>query len=255
MEAEFVLGMQRFEALNKLAPEHLWEHRHWQEELLLRFDPPRVVWRQRVNELRNEIAVKFVESGLPRARQTPETCPEPTLDYTASTPRPERLDGFARRHALQFSAFMDINNNAADDWAKDTRRKLDEKLERQKLKAQVKATHGLPFWNELRALIRAFASALNQESGHDLLSIQRDWDNEMVVRYALDRNLLEIRFDPEAGQLSYTRKDAHDASVHGYLPEQWGVVVGDSGARFQSSVTPYSTEEIAVLMLNTLLGI
>ena len=35
MEAEFVIGVQRFETLNKLAPEHLLEHRHRQEELLL----------------------------------------------------------------------------------------------------------------------------------------------------------------------------------------------------------------------------
>jgi len=43
VEAEFVLRVQRFEALHELAPEHFLEHIDRQEELLLRVDPSRVV--------------------------------------------------------------------------------------------------------------------------------------------------------------------------------------------------------------------
>jgi hypothetical protein len=45
VEVEFVLGMQRSESFHELAPEHFFEHIHWQEELLLRVDPPRMVRR------------------------------------------------------------------------------------------------------------------------------------------------------------------------------------------------------------------
>ena len=34
VEVEFVLGVQRSEAFHELAPEHFFEHIHWQEELL-----------------------------------------------------------------------------------------------------------------------------------------------------------------------------------------------------------------------------
>jgi hypothetical protein len=43
VEGEFVLRMQRFQAIHKLAPEHFFEHIDRQEKLLLRIDPPRVV--------------------------------------------------------------------------------------------------------------------------------------------------------------------------------------------------------------------
>jgi hypothetical protein len=43
VEAEPALGMEFFEAVHKLAPEHLFENVDWQEELLLRIDPPRMV--------------------------------------------------------------------------------------------------------------------------------------------------------------------------------------------------------------------
>ena len=46
VEVEFVLGMQRSETVHELAPEHFFEHVHWQEKLLLRVDPPRVVRSQ-----------------------------------------------------------------------------------------------------------------------------------------------------------------------------------------------------------------
>src|ERR1700730_16621497 len=46
VEGEFVLRMQGFEAIHELAPEHFFEHIHWQEELLLRVDPPRVIRSQ-----------------------------------------------------------------------------------------------------------------------------------------------------------------------------------------------------------------
>ena len=40
VEAEFVLRVQRFEALHEFAPEHVLENIDRQEELLLRIDPP-----------------------------------------------------------------------------------------------------------------------------------------------------------------------------------------------------------------------
>src|SRR5216684_5888309 len=46
MEGEFVLRMQRFQAIRELAPEHFFEHIHRQEELPLRVDPPQVVRSQ-----------------------------------------------------------------------------------------------------------------------------------------------------------------------------------------------------------------
>jgi hypothetical protein len=46
MEGEFVLRMQRFQAIHELSPEHFFEYIHRQEELLLRVDPPRVVRSQ-----------------------------------------------------------------------------------------------------------------------------------------------------------------------------------------------------------------
>jgi hypothetical protein len=42
VETEFVLRMQRSETFHELASEHFFEHIYWQEELLLRVDPPRV---------------------------------------------------------------------------------------------------------------------------------------------------------------------------------------------------------------------
>ena len=39
VEAEFVLRVQRLEAIHELAPEHFFENIDWQEELLLRVDP------------------------------------------------------------------------------------------------------------------------------------------------------------------------------------------------------------------------
>ena len=46
MEGEFVLRMQRFQALHEFAPEHFFKHIDRQEELLLRVDPARVVRSQ-----------------------------------------------------------------------------------------------------------------------------------------------------------------------------------------------------------------
>src|ERR1039458_3381122 len=46
MEGDFVLRMQRFEAIHDLAPEHCFEYVNRQEEILLRVDPPRMVRRQ-----------------------------------------------------------------------------------------------------------------------------------------------------------------------------------------------------------------
>src|ERR1039458_6235063 len=46
MEGDFVLRMQRFEAIHELAPEHCFEYVNRQEEILLRVDPPRMVRRQ-----------------------------------------------------------------------------------------------------------------------------------------------------------------------------------------------------------------
>ena len=46
IEAKFVLRMQRSETFHELTPKHFFEHVHWQEELLLRVDPARVVRSQ-----------------------------------------------------------------------------------------------------------------------------------------------------------------------------------------------------------------
>jgi hypothetical protein len=46
MEGDFVLRVQRFEAIHELAPEHFFEYVNRQKEVLLRVDPPRMVWRQ-----------------------------------------------------------------------------------------------------------------------------------------------------------------------------------------------------------------
>src|SRR5580704_3097290 len=46
VEAEPALRMELFEAVHKLAPEHLFENVDWQEELLVRMDPLRMVWCQ-----------------------------------------------------------------------------------------------------------------------------------------------------------------------------------------------------------------
>ena len=46
VETEFVFRMQRSETVHELAPKHFFEHVHWQEELLLRVDPPRVARSQ-----------------------------------------------------------------------------------------------------------------------------------------------------------------------------------------------------------------
>src|ERR1039458_1319316 len=50
MEGDFVLRMQRFEAIHELAPEHFFEYVNRQEEVLLRIDPPRMVRRQTRSE-------------------------------------------------------------------------------------------------------------------------------------------------------------------------------------------------------------
>jgi hypothetical protein len=46
VEGEFVLRMQRSETFHELAPKYFFEYVHWQEELLLGVDPPRVVRSQ-----------------------------------------------------------------------------------------------------------------------------------------------------------------------------------------------------------------
>ena len=43
VEAEPALRMEFFEAIHEFAPKHLFENVDWQEELLLRIDPPRMV--------------------------------------------------------------------------------------------------------------------------------------------------------------------------------------------------------------------
>ena len=63
MEGEFVLRMQRFEAIHELSPEHFFEHLHRQEELLLRVDPPRVV-RSQTAGWNHAVNVRMMASAL-----------------------------------------------------------------------------------------------------------------------------------------------------------------------------------------------
>src|ERR1700722_15218393 len=46
VEGEFVLCIELFQAIHEFTPEDFFEHLNREEELLLRVDPPRVVWSQ-----------------------------------------------------------------------------------------------------------------------------------------------------------------------------------------------------------------
>ena len=73
MEVEFVLAMQRSEAFHKLAAEHFFEHIHWQEELLLRVDPPSMVRRQTAggNHTMNvRVMLEFLVPGVEDAEES-----------------------------------------------------------------------------------------------------------------------------------------------------------------------------------------
>jgi len=72
VEAEFVLGMQRSEAFHELAPEHFFEHIHWQEKLLPRIDPPRVVGSQTAggnNTMNMRVSLEFLIPGMEDAEK------------------------------------------------------------------------------------------------------------------------------------------------------------------------------------------
>ena len=72
MEVEFVLAMQRSEAFHKLAAEHFFEHIHWQEELLLRVDPPRVIRSQTAggnNTMNMRMSLEFLVPGVEDAEK------------------------------------------------------------------------------------------------------------------------------------------------------------------------------------------
>src|ERR1039458_5796482 len=76
MEGDFVLRMQRFEAIHELAPEHCFEYVDRQEEILLRVDPPRMVRRQsagRDNTMNMRMMLEFLVPGV-------EDAEEPDLD-------------------------------------------------------------------------------------------------------------------------------------------------------------------------------
>jgi hypothetical protein len=66
VEAEPALRMEFFEAVHELAPKHFFENVDWQEELLLRIDPPRMV--------RSETARRDYTMNV-RVRQQPLTVP------------------------------------------------------------------------------------------------------------------------------------------------------------------------------------
>ncbi len=73
MEAEPALGMEFFEAVHKLAPEHLFENVDWQEELLLRIDPPRMVQCQTAggNDTMNvRMMLEFLVPGVQDAEES-----------------------------------------------------------------------------------------------------------------------------------------------------------------------------------------
>ncbi len=73
MEAEPALRMEFFEAVYEFAPKHFFENVDWQEELLLRIDPPRVVRRQTAcgNDTVNvRMMLEFLVSGVKDAEES-----------------------------------------------------------------------------------------------------------------------------------------------------------------------------------------
>jgi hypothetical protein len=72
VEDEFVLRMQRFEAIHELAPKHFFEHIDWQEELLLRVDPARVVRSQTAggnHTMNMRMMLEFLVPGVEDAEE------------------------------------------------------------------------------------------------------------------------------------------------------------------------------------------
>src|SRR5437867_3538831 len=73
VEAEFVLCMQRFQAVHELAPEYFFENTNRQEETLLRVDPPGVVrsqaagWNHTVDV---RMMLEFLVPGVQNAEET-----------------------------------------------------------------------------------------------------------------------------------------------------------------------------------------
>ena len=66
VEVEFVLRMQSSGAFYELAPKYFFEHVYWQEELLLRVDPPRVVRSQTAggnHTMNMRMSLKFLVPG------------------------------------------------------------------------------------------------------------------------------------------------------------------------------------------------
>jgi hypothetical protein len=71
MEGDFVLCMQRFEAIHELAPEHFFEYLNGQKEVLLRVDPPRMVRRQTAGG-NNTMNVRMMEFLVPGVKDAEE---------------------------------------------------------------------------------------------------------------------------------------------------------------------------------------
>lgn len=73
VEAEFMLGMQCFQAINELSPEHFFENIDRQEELLLRVDPPGVVRRQAAGGNHTMNVRMMLEFLVPGVKDTEES--------------------------------------------------------------------------------------------------------------------------------------------------------------------------------------
>jgi len=73
METEFVLRMQFPQAIHELAPEHFSENIDWQEESLLRVDPPRMVRSQTAgwnNTVNVRMMLEFLVPGVEDAEES-----------------------------------------------------------------------------------------------------------------------------------------------------------------------------------------
>jgi hypothetical protein len=149
------------------------------------------------------------------------------------------------------------NRRGMSDWADDAIRKLQQKRDDQRLKAEtfleqqkIKRANGIPLWDEVRARIRARISELKEKSGgSSIVTIQSDQPGEMLVRSEVGGGqLLHARFKEDTGQLTWwcANKDK----------DGWEVAVTEGGGScFQRGIIVTTPDSIATQMLNTLLDV
>jgi hypothetical protein len=150
----------------------------------------------------------------------------------------------------------------ADSWSTEAANKLRKQRDRKMLeeaalleKMKLRASKAPELWQELRLKVKSMCEALNAEYGEEVAAVQLAHPREMIVRLQTPSagvHELKATFEPSStGDALKWVTAGHTRN----LPQngKYRLAVDEGKVFFQSSLSPATTEAIAVQMLDGLL--